>query len=67
MSQSLPYDGIKFDKNVKFKGILNTPDDSDTGYFIEVDLKYPDSIEEETKNFPFAPEKNSSWWFQWIY
>ena len=58
MSQSLPYDEITFDKNAKFEGILNTPDDSDTGYFIEVDLKYPDNIEKKTKNFPFAPEKN---------
>ena len=37
MSQSLPYDEIKFDKNVKLEDILNTPDDSDNGYFVEVD------------------------------
>ena len=43
MSQPLPYDEIKFDNNVKFDDILNTPDDSDIGYFIEVDLKYPDN------------------------
>ena len=35
--------------------ILNSPDDSDIGYFIGVDLKYPDNIKEKTKNFPFAP------------
>ena len=35
--------------------ILNIPDDSDIGYFVEVDLKYPDTIK-KTKNFPFAPE-----------
>ena len=35
--------------------IKNTPDDSDIGYFIEVDLKYPDNIKEKTKKFPFAP------------
>ena len=56
MSQPLPYDGIKFDKNVKLEDILNTPDDSDIDYFIEVDLTYPDNIKEKTKNFPFAPE-----------
>ena len=55
MSQYLPYDEIKFDNNIKLEDILNTPDDSDIGYFIEVDLKYPDSIKEKTKNFPFAP------------
>ena len=37
MSQLLPYDEIKFDTNVKLEDILNTPDDSDIGYFLEVD------------------------------
>ena len=55
MSQPLPYDEIKFDRSVILEEILNTPDDSDIGYFVEVDLKYPDKIKEKTKNFPFAP------------
>ena len=55
MCQPLPYDGSKFDKNVKLEDILNTPDDSDYGYFMKVDLKYPDKIKEKTKRFPFAP------------
>ena len=29
---------------IKLDDILNTPDDSEIGYFVEVDLKYPDSI-----------------------
>ena len=57
MSQPLPYDEIKFDRNVKLEGISKTPDDSDIGYFLEADLTYPDNIMEKTKNFPFAPEK----------
>ena len=36
--------------------ILITSGESDIGYFVEVDLKYPDNIKEKTKNFPFAPE-----------
>ena len=28
---------------------------SDIGYFIDVDLRYPENIKEETINFPFAP------------
>ena len=56
MSQTLPYDEIKFDKKVKLKDILDTPEYSDTGYFIQVDLTYPDIIKEKTKKFPFAPE-----------
>ena len=45
----------KFDKDVILEDILTTPDDSDVGYFIEVDLKAPDNIKEKTKQFPFAP------------
>ena len=55
MSQSLPFDEIKFDQNVKLEDTLNTPDDSEIGYFVEADLIYPDNIKEKTKNFPLAP------------
>ena len=55
MSEPLPYDEIKFDKNVTLEAILNTPDDSNIGYFVEVDLIYPDNIKEKIKIFPFAP------------
>ena len=60
MSKPLPYDEIKFDNNVKIEDILNTPDDSDIGYFVEVDLIYPDDIKQKTKNFPFAPENKKN-------
>ena len=39
MSQYLPYDDIKFigfSSNVTLETILNTPDDSEIGYFVEV-------------------------------
>ena len=55
MSEPLPYDEIKFDKNVKLEDILNTPDDNVIGYFVEADLIYPDNIKKKTKYFPFAP------------
>ena len=51
MSEPLPYDEINFDRDIKLEDILKTPDDSDTGYFIEVDLKYPDNIIGKTKTF----------------
>ena len=35
---------------------LNTPDDSDIGYFVEFDLRYSDNIKEKTKKFHFCPE-----------
>ena len=62
MSQMLPYDEIDIwhghpDKYWKWLDIiLNTSDDSEIGYFLEVDLKYPDNIKEKTKYFPFCPE-----------
>ena len=59
MNIYLPYDEIKFNKDVKLEDILNTPDDSDIGYFLEidvVDLNSPDKIKDKTKKFPFAPE-----------
>ena len=62
MSQPLPYDNIEIwhgDKYIymnKVGKILGTLDDSDTGNFIEVDLRYPDNTKEKTKNLLFAPE-----------
>ena len=62
MSQFLPYDEIEMwhgypDKYWNWLDeILNTPDDSENGYFLEVDLKYPDNIKQKTKYFPFCPE-----------
>ena len=62
MSQLLPYDEIEMwlchpDKYwIWLEEILNTPDDSESGYFLEVDLKYPDNIKQKTKYFPFCPE-----------
>ena len=62
MIQPLPYDEIEMwhgqpDLYVnKLDEILNTPDDSDIGYFVEVDLRYPVDIKEKTKSFRFAPE-----------
>ena len=61
MSESLPYDEIKLDNNVNLEDILNTRDDSDIGYFVEVDLKYPDNIKQKTKHFPFAPENKKNY------
>ena len=43
VSQPLPLDEIKFERNVCVEDLLNTPDDSDIGSFIEVDLSYPNN------------------------
>ena len=51
VSQMLPYDEIKFEKSFCLDEILNTPDDNEIGYFIEVNLEYPDNIKRENKEF----------------
>ena len=62
MSHLLPYDEIEMWLGHPYlymkwlEEILDTPDDSDIGYFLTIDLKYPDNIKEKTKNFPFCPE-----------
>ena len=38
IGQSIHFVEIRFDKNIKNEEILNTPDDSDISYFVEVDL-----------------------------
>ena len=55
MSQPLAFDENKFDKNVKLDNILNTNDDPDIGYFVEVYLSYPDRLKQKTNIFPIAP------------
>ena len=50
MSQMLPYDEIKMwhgdpdEYWIWLDEILKTPDDNEIGYFLKVDLKYPDNI-----------------------
>ena len=48
-SQSVLYDEIKFDKNVKSEDKLNTLDDSDIGYFLDFDLSYPNALKQSKK------------------
>ena len=66
MSQVLPFDEIEMSHGHpdlymnKFEETLNTLDDNDIGYFVEVDLKYPNRIGQRTKKFPIAPENKVS-------
>ena len=60
MSQPLPFHELNFDNNVKLEDILNTPDDSNIGSFIEFDLTYPNNLKEKTQSFPFAPVNKKS-------
>ena len=59
MSQPLPYDEIEFDRIVNLDDILNIPNESHIGYFVDVDLSYSDDLQDKLKKLPFCPENRT--------
>ena len=59
MSEYLPYGGFKWIKknNQIINKILNKRDDSLHGYFLAIDLDYPENLHDLHKDYPMAPEK----------
>ena len=59
MSQYLPYGGFKWVKinNETVNRILNKIDNSLHGYFLKVDLEYPETLHNSHKDYSMAPEK----------
>ncbi|XP_044741961.1 uncharacterized protein LOC123302932 [Chrysoperla carnea] len=58
MSQCLPYSGFEWcDTNIDVSMIL---DDADNGYFLEVDLIYPEKLHDKHKDLPFCSEHRSA-------
>ncbi|GFT91972.1 uncharacterized protein TNCV_125021 [Trichonephila clavipes] len=58
MSKYLPLkDFVWSDNNLTEQDILNLPDESDVGHFLEVDLEYPSDFHNKHSDFPLAPEK----------
>ena len=57
MSEYLPYEELNWSKNVDKFDVNSINDKSDTGYFPEVDLKYPDELHELHNDYSLAPEK----------
>ena len=58
MSQKLPVDGFKWDKDIlKFNEdfIKNFDEDSDKGYIPEVDVEYPKHLHDWHNDLPFLP------------
>ncbi|XP_067131325.1 uncharacterized protein [Centruroides vittatus] len=54
MSQYLPYDGFKWsDTNID---VTQIPDNSKTGYILEVDLEYPKELHDFHSDLPLASE-----------
>ena len=48
---------LNLKKNVCLENNLKSPDNSETVYFMECDLRNIRNIEEKTRYFPFTPEK----------
>ena len=52
---------LYWEKNVgKLEDVLNAPDYSDEGLFVECDLKYPDNIKDKSIKFAFCPPNKVS-------
>ena len=57
MSKYLPYGEFRWVKNVDEFDVMSINEKSDTGYFLEVNLEYPDQLHELHNDYPLAPEK----------
>lgn len=60
ISQKLPVDGSEWRKDLfRFDEELlqNYDEDSDKGYILEIDVKYPKGLEKVRSNLSFLPKK----------
>ena len=55
-SKYLLYEGFKWLKDVDNFDLMSISEKSPIGYFLEVDLEYPDELHELHNDFPLAPE-----------
>ena len=55
MSQKLPVSGFEWKKNMSKFTEFN--EDSDKGYILEVDVKYPKNLHGLREDLPFLPER----------
>ena len=57
MSEYLPYGGFKWLKNVDEFDVMSVSEKSLIGYFLEVDLEYPDELHELHNDYPLASKE----------
>ena len=57
MSEYLPYEGFKWLKNVDEFDVMSISEKSLIGYFLKVNLEYPDELYELHNDYPLAAEK----------
>ena len=57
MSEYLPYEKFEWLENIDKFDVMSINEKNDVGYFLEVDLEYPDELHELHNDYPLAPEK----------
>ena len=57
MSEYLSYEGFKWLKNDDEFDVMSVSEKIPIGYFLEVDLEYPDKLLELHNDYPLAPKK----------
>ena len=57
MNEYLPYCTFEWLKNIDKFDVMSINDKSPIGYFLEVNLKYPEKLHKLHNDFPLAPEK----------
>ena len=58
MSQKLPVNGFKWVNNeINKEFIKNYDENSDKGYILEVDIKYPRKLHDLHSDLPFLPKR----------
>ena len=57
ISEYLPYDEFEWLENIDKFDVMSIDEKSDTEYFLEVDLEYPDELHELYNDYLLAPEK----------
>ena len=60
MGQYLPNEDTKFMKIVELEDISNTPNESNVGFFVEVDLNFSDNIKKNKKLYSFSNEQKAN-------
>ena len=64
MQKMIPLENYRWNTEITIEQILQTSENSSVGYFVEVDLKYPQYLHDLHNGLPLAPEKliiRSSW------
>ena len=59
MSEYLPYEGFEWLKKLDEFDVMSVSEKSPIGYFLEVDLEYPDELHGIHNDYPLAPEKRA--------